>query len=170
MRRKKSGALILSDQLVELFKIGWRDVGNGADGKAVLLPGEPVIALGFTGATPVALRLSLFHEDINDVLAASIHQGGDRATPGDIEAPTEQGESIAGKVADGRREIDAAVEPGLDGVLVCGFDVGEMAGLQGAKMGIDERCRYKLRSWEPPRSLQKLPANQHSEKQNRGGG
>ena len=126
------------EELFQLGEIRRRDVGNRAEGKAVLLPGEPVVALGFTCAIPVAFRLGVFHKDIDDMLAAGVDEGGDGSPAGYIEASTKQGEPIAGKVADRRCEIDPAVEPGFDRVLVGGFDVGEMAGLQGAKMGIHE--------------------------------
>ena len=43
--------------------------------KPFLLPGEPMIALGFASAIPVAFRRALFHEDIDDVLAAGVDEG-----------------------------------------------------------------------------------------------
>jgi hypothetical protein len=67
--------LLCEEELFQLGEIGWRDVGNCAEGKAVLLPGEPMVALGFASAIPVAFRRALFHEDIDDVLAAGVDEG-----------------------------------------------------------------------------------------------
>ena len=121
-----------------MHKIGRRNIGDGADGEAVLLPGEPVVALGFAGAIPVVFRLSFFHKDTDDVFAASINQGRDSFSAGDVEAPADQGKTIAGEVANGWGEIDAAGEPRFYRVLVGGFDVGQVAGLQRTEMCVDE--------------------------------
>ena len=67
--------LLCEEELFQLGEIGWRDVGNCAEGKPVLLPGEPMVALGFASAIPVAFRRALFHEDIDDVLAAGVDEG-----------------------------------------------------------------------------------------------
>jgi len=73
-------------------------------------------------------------------------------------------ESVIREISDGRSEIDAAVEPGLDRVLVGGLDVSEMAGLQGAEMRIHERSGHELSLVRGPGELQLFPANQHCEK------
>jgi len=130
--------LLSEKELFQLGEIVWRDVGNRAESEAVLLPGEPVVALGFAGAIPVAFRRSRFHEDIDDVLAAGVDEGGDGFAAGYVEASADQWEPVVGEVADRWGEINAAVEPGFDRVLIGGLDIGEMAGLQGAKMGIHE--------------------------------
>ena len=77
------------EELLQLGKIRRGDVGNRAERKAILLPSEPVIALGLAGAIPVAFGLGLFHKDINDVLAARVDEGGDGLSAGCIEASTE---------------------------------------------------------------------------------
>ena len=123
---------------MQLGEIGRGDIGYSADGEAVLLPGEPVVALGFTGTVPVVFGLGLFDEDIDDVFPAGIDQGGDSFSAGGVEAAADQRETIVGEVADGWGEIDAAGKPGFYCVLVGGFDVGEVAGLQGAEMRVDE--------------------------------
>ena len=101
-----------------------------------------MVALGFAGAIPVAFRRSRFHEDVDDVLAAGVNEGGDGFAAGNVEASADQWKPLVGEVADGRGEINAAVEPGFDGVLIGGLDIGEMAGLQRAKMGIHKRCSH----------------------------
>ena len=125
-------------ELLQLGEIRWRDVGNRTERKTVLLPREPVVPLGFASAIPVAFRRRLFHEDINDVLAARVDECCNGFPAGDIEPSADQREAIVCKVADRRSEIDAAVEPRFDGVLVGGFDIGEVAGLQRAEMRIHE--------------------------------
>ena len=124
-----------------------------------------MVALGFATAIPVFFGLNFFHEDVDDVLAASVDESGDGATSCYIEAPTEQWESVVGKVADRRGEIDAAVEPGFDRVLIGGLDIGEMAGLQGAKMGIHKRCSHQLSIARAPTRLELPPADEHGEEQ-----
>src|SRR5260370_5111574 len=71
------------------------------------------------------------------MLAAAIDEPGDGAATEDVETPSLQGESIPRKITDGRREVELAVEPRLDGVLIGRSDVGEMVGLQRTQMGID---------------------------------
>ena len=148
------------EELFQLGEIGGGDVGNRAEGKAILLPCEPVVALGFAGAIPRVFRLGFFHEDIDDMLAASVDECGDGAATGSVEASTEQGKSIVREVAHGRREIDSSVEPRLDGVLIGGFDICKMAGLQGAEMCVHEGCSHKLAIGETKRPSQQIPANQ----------
>src|ERR1700731_3105620 len=89
--------LLGEEELLQLGKIRRGDVGNCAERKAILLPGEPVVALGFAGATPVAFGLGLFHENINDVFAARVDKGGDSFPRGYIEASAKQRKSLAGE-------------------------------------------------------------------------
>ena len=156
--------LLGEEELFQLDEIGWRDVRDRAEREAILLPGEPVVALRFAGATPVIFRLGFFDEDIDDVLAARVDEGRDGATTGYVKSAPDQGEAIACKIAHGRREIDAPVKPGLDRVLVGGLDVSEMAGLQGAEMRIHERSGHELSLVRAPGDLQLSPANQHCKK------
>src|SRR5229473_2313467 len=71
------------------------------------------------------------------MLAAAIDERGDGAAAEDVETSSLQGESITRKITDGRREVELAVKPRLDSVLIGRGDVGEMVGLQRTQMGID---------------------------------
>ena len=124
-----------------------------------------MVALGFAGAIPVAFRRGLFHEDIDDVFAARVDEGGDGFPAGDVEASADQWEPLVCEVADRRGEINAAVEPGFDRVLIGGLDISEMAGLQGAKMGIHKRCSHYLSIARAPARLELPPPDEHTEEQ-----
>src|SRR5882672_3922682 len=98
---RETRRLVFCDEVAELGEIWWRDVGDGAEREAVLLPGEPVVALGFAGTIPVVFRLSLFHKDINDVLAASVDQRGDGFSAGYIKPAAEEREAVVREIVDG---------------------------------------------------------------------
>src|SRR5690349_23988893 len=71
-------------------------------------------------------------EDVEHVLAPAVHERCD-GLPADIVEPSaDERESAAGKVVHGRREIELAVEPRLDRVLVRRGYVREMAGHERA--------------------------------------
>ena len=75
--------------MLQLGEIGRGDVGDGAEGEAILLPREPMVALGLAGARQRGLRLGLFDKEVNDVFAPGVDKGGDGAPAGDIEAAAE---------------------------------------------------------------------------------
>src|ERR1700752_3426559 len=79
------------------------------------------------------------------MLAPGIDHGCHRAAVNDVNAAALQWKSLIGKIVDGGREIQFAVEPGLDRVLIGRDDIDEMPGLQRPQMGIDN-LRGKLRS------------------------
>ena len=79
----------------------------------------------------------LRHEQIDDVLAAAIDHCADGAGIDIIEPAADQRKAFRGEVDHRRRDIELAVEPRLDRVLVGGDDVGEVAGLQRAQMRRD---------------------------------
>lgn len=71
-------------------------------------------------------------EDVNRVLVSFVDECGDGVAIQIIEAAADQREALRGKILNVRREIDFTVEPGLDGVLVTGDDVGEVPGHERA--------------------------------------
>lgn len=58
------------------------------------------------------------------VLASAIYQGRQRSPADDINASAEKFEALSSKINDRWRFRDPTVEPGLDGVLVRGNDIG----------------------------------------------
>ena len=91
--------------------------------------------------------------EIDDVLVALIDQRRDRPAAQIVEPAAPQRKSLGGEVLDRRGEIDAAVEPGLDRVLVARRDIFEMAGLHGADMAGDDllgEARFCARATTAP--------------------
>src|SRR5579863_8431067 len=85
-------------------------------------------------------------EDVDEMLAASVDQSGDVAFAKHIQAAANQREALVHEIVNGRNEIEFAVEPGLDGVLVRGSNVGEMPCLQRANVRVDDfRGRNRTR-------------------------
>src|SRR5690242_21791761 len=77
-------------------------------------------------------------EQIDDVLVALIDERRDRAPAEIIEAPAGQRKARRGEILDGRRKIELAVEPRLDGVAVLRGDILEMTRLQRPNMAGDD--------------------------------
>src|ERR1700732_2895402 len=73
-------------------------------------------------------------EDVADVLVAMIDQRRDRPTVEIVEPAALERKPVGGEIAHRRREIEAAVEPGCDGVLGGRDHVFEMAGVEGPGM------------------------------------
>ena len=76
--------------------------------------------------------------EIDDVLVAMVDERRHRPPVEIIEPPAGKRKPLWCEVLDRRREIDAAVEPRLDRVLVGRDDVFEMARLQRADMPGDD--------------------------------
>src|SRR5580704_12177327 len=66
------------------------------------------------------------------MLAPPVDDGGNRPAVEIVEPPADQGETLRGEIDHRRREIELAVEPRLDRVLVGGLHVGEVLALQRA--------------------------------------
>ena len=133
------GILWREEQCFQVVEIHCCNIRDRAKRESTGLPGQPLIALHGARAAPRALGRGFFHEHVDDVFAAPVDEGSDGAALDDVESPAEQRESRGGKISHRRRKIQAAIEPGFYGVLVGGFDVGEVSRLQGAEMRIHQR-------------------------------
>src|SRR5207248_7488077 len=110
---QRGGAAQERDQLVAL---GSRDVGDEAVSQPVLRPGgDPVPAQG--EIAPWLVAGSRRDEEVQHVLPPAIHERRRRVTGEHVEAASGEHETPIGEVASRYREIDAALEPRLDGVL-----------------------------------------------------
>src|SRR6202035_5204459 len=76
----------------------------------------------------------LADEQIDYVLAPAVDDRSHRLAVDVIEPAADQGKTLRGQIDDRRGDVELAVEPRLDGVLVAGFDVSQVAGLQRAQM------------------------------------
>src|SRR5438874_5119961 len=104
-----------------------------------MAPVQPLITLPQTGRMNRRVRLFCGQDKyVNVVFAAPINKHGNVPAAQNVQAPANQGKTIFGKIFDGRSEVELAAEPGLDGVLIGGSNVGEVTGLERANMGVDE--------------------------------
>src|ERR1700692_4815627 len=121
--------------LAEFIELAGIDIADRPQVEASLTPMADVEALyGFVldAADRGAQRLA--DKQIHHGLAPAIDDRAHRR-PGDvIEPAADQGKTLRGQVDDRRRDVELAVEPRLDGVLVAGFDVGQRTGLQRAQV------------------------------------
>ena len=84
-------------------------------------------------------------EKIDDVLVAMEDQRGHAASAYDNQAvPPTQGKFLRRQILHRRREIEHAVEPRLDGVLVGRDDIQHVAGHQGTDVAGDDFLRKLL--------------------------
>src|SRR4029077_15885904 len=121
--------------LAELVELAGIDIADRPQIEAGFAPMADVEALhGFVIDATDRGAQRLRDEEIDHVLAAAIDDRRHRLAVDVIERAADQGESLPGQVDDRRRDVELAVEPRLDGVLVAGFDVGQMSGLQRAQM------------------------------------
>src|SRR5260370_3958664 len=58
-----------------------------------------------------------------------------------MQARADQRKTFSRKILHGRNKGELGVKPRLDGVLVRGRNVGKVAGLQGANVGVDDLGR-----------------------------
>jgi len=138
----------LGEQTLELNQVGRSGVGNGVEFHSRFWPGDPVVALLRACARRGGLLFRAGHrpdEHANQMLSAGVNESRDGAAVHDIEAAALERKTVVGKIPDRRSEIEFAVEPGLYSVLVGRKNVGEMTGLERAKVGVDNlRGQYGL--------------------------
>src|SRR5580704_12367033 len=72
------------------------------------------------------------------MFAAAVDQCRDTTLAKNIQSAADQWETFVHEIAHGRDEIEFAVEPGLDGVLVRGSHVGEMPGLKRTNVCVND--------------------------------
>ena len=123
------------DFLHELVEFVAGKIADGPEVEALLGPMADIVALDRPVGDGGVLRAqSLGDEQIDDVLAALIDDRSHRLAVDVIEAAAEQRKALRGQVDDRRRDVDLAVEPRLDRMLVAGFHVHQVSGLQRADM------------------------------------
>src|SRR5580693_8409591 len=121
--------------LAEFIELAGIDVADHPQIEAALAPMADVKSLhGFVLDAVDCGAQWLADEQIDHVLAPVIDDRGHRLAVDVIEPAADQGKTLRRQVDDRRGDVELAVEPRLDGVLVAGFDVGQMAGLQRAQM------------------------------------
>src|SRR5260370_11586349 len=74
------------------------------------------------------------------MLVAAVYQSGDCASLENVEPAADQRKILRAKIRNGRRESDFSVKPRLDGMLVRRSDVGQVAGLERANVGVHKLC------------------------------
>ena len=62
-------------------------------------------------------------EHVDSVQAASVYEGSDRTGANVVQAPAFEGETLRTEIGDRRGERNLAIEPRLDGVAVCRYDI-----------------------------------------------
>ena len=158
------------EELFELLEVGRIDVRNGAKVKACILPRQPVVALRGAGGGRGGFRAGTGNEEIDDMLAAAVYEGGYSFAVEHVEAAAYQRKSIVGKIADRGREIHCSVKPGFYGVLVGRFHVGPMALLERAEVRIERRGDHGgLLRWSVE-TIKKLPTKCRKEQKRCGKG
>jgi len=80
----------------------------------------------------------------DEVLLAPIHQRRDWPVVQVIEAAADQRKSMVSHIFDWRREIQPAIKPWFDRVLVGRGHIGEMGGHQGARVSGDDLLREEV--------------------------
>src|SRR5580693_3924481 len=130
-RRMQRGGEFLAE-FIEFAGIDIADRPQIEAGLAPMADVETLHAFVFDAADRGAQRLA--DEQIDHMLAAAIDDRCHRLAVDVIEPAADQGKTLRGQIDDRRRDVELAVEPRLDGVLVAGFHVGQMPGLQRAQM------------------------------------
>src|SRR6516165_12769811 len=123
------------DFLDELVQFIAGEVADRPKIETVLRPMAHIIALdafGHGAGMPCAQLLG--DEQIDYVLAPLIDDRGNRLAVDIVEPAAEQRKALRGQVDDRWRYIDPAVEPRLDGMLVAGRHIHQMARLQRTDM------------------------------------
>src|SRR5206468_12904954 len=101
-------------------------VGDGDAGRAVVRPGQEVVA--------VALRQRWLRirggggpsVEIDQMFMPLIDDGGDGTVVDVVESAANEGKAFGDEVDDGGREIELAVEPGFNRVLIGRGDVEQV--------------------------------------------
>ncbi len=111
------------------------EVADGPEIEPFFRPMADIVALdrrhdfaGMFGAQ------ALCDEQIDDVLAALVDHRGHRLAIDIVEASAQQRKALRRQVDDRRRHVELAVEPRLDRMLIAGFHVHQVSGLQRADM------------------------------------
>ena len=116
--RREPWRLELHVELGKLLKFASLQIGYGPTGHPVFRPGNEVVAASFHFAISALRRRRWPGEEIDEMLPALIHEGGDRSGVYILDPPANQSKSLAAEVFDIRREIELTVEPRFYGVLV----------------------------------------------------
>ena len=120
-------AALLLPELNELRQFCLVQVGNCPVLEVGVLPTEQVETLERAGFDSAA-RLSRGGPDkeIDDVIAVAVDEGSGRSAGDVVQTASGEREAFRGKVPDRRGEVQLAVEPGFDGVLISGGHIEEM--------------------------------------------
>src|SRR5215467_287322 len=136
--------------------------------ETVLLPCDPVIALRFARTFPNGIWRRFFYKDADPMLPAAIDKRCHGAASDHVEPSALEGKSARGKVVHRWSEIELAVKPRFDGVLIGRCNVHQMARLQRAQVrvygGDDGNLAIGLLFAQPH-----LTPGQRGCEQNRGG-
>lgn len=77
-------------------------------------------------------------EEVEEMLLSAVHERGSGSSINKIQSPTQQRKAGFTEIANGRSEVELAIEPWLDGVLVGRGHVREVSGHQRADMARGE--------------------------------
>ena len=105
----------------KLVKFGGIDVADRPEIEPFVGPVADVKAVDFAAGSPHARRRMARDEQIDDMVAAPIDQRGGGLAVDVVEPAADQREALRGQVDHRRRNVELAVEPRLDVVLVAGF-------------------------------------------------
>ncbi len=145
------------DPVAEVLQLLGVDVAHRDEAQVGEAPAPDVEALQrFHGAAlrRRSLRIGRGDEQVDDVLAPFVDDGGDRPAVEIIEPAADQRESLGRQVDHRRGQVDLAVEPGLDGVLIARRHVDQVVATQRAQMR-----RHRV----PEDALIGLLANHHQD-------
>jgi len=126
------GGVEFLGEFLQLFAV---DIADGKELETLRSPASNVESLNCLEPRLVTFGgSSLRNEEIDHVCAASIDNRGDGLAVDVVKPSAEQCETLRCQVYDRRCDIDLAVEPWFDCMLVARLDVGEVVGLKRAHM------------------------------------
>src|SRR5260221_8190364 len=119
----------------EVVAVGVRD---RTEAQPTMFPGNPLIAVHRAGILLHVLGGIGPKKNTDEMLAAAVYQSGDGASLENIEPGADQRKILRGKIRNGRRESGSSVKQRLYGVLVCGSDFGQGAGVERVNGGVNK--------------------------------
>jgi hypothetical protein len=164
-------------KLVELARV---DIADGPEIETFFRPMPDVKSMpGFAGYSRMLGAQMLRHEQIDHVVVAAIDDCRHGLAVDVVETAADQRKALRREVDDRWREVELAVEPRLDGVLIAGLDIGKMVGLERAQVcgndfarnllirivakdGDDKACRHGRRKCRADSEAAEESAPRHS--------
>ncbi len=136
-----SAALVLQE-LNELLQLRQIQIGDGPPLHAGVGPANQIVSLAHRSLSRrFGAALCGPDKNVDEMLAPLIDQRRDGPIINVVEAPALQFESLLRQIFDWRREVELAIEPWLDRVLVGRRNIHQMLGHQRAHMARDHFLR-----------------------------